>query len=395
MADNQKLRVRNLVKVFGNDPDLALQRIRQGESQDQVLEATGNVVAISDVSFDVTSGEIFVVMGLSGSGKSTLIRCLNRLVEPTSGSIVIDEEDIVDADPDRLRQLRLSKVAMVFQHFALFPHKPVIENVEFGLKIRGTSRSERRDRALSVLDQVGLKAWADKYPENLSGGMQQRVGLARSLAVDPEILLMDEAFSALDPLIRREMQDELLELQKKVNKTIIFITHDLHEALNLGDRIAIMKEGRFVQVATPEGIVAEPANEYVAAFTRDVDRARVLTADQVMRNTPTIGPDETLGDAAAKVLRFMDRHFVVLDADCRPIGLVTRDSLTAGSTGATVRQEMDTDFPSAHSGCHLIEIFRLCSTGLPITIIDRNGRYLGTVTPSEVFRKMASGINRR
>jgi glycine betaine/proline transport system ATP-binding protein len=394
MAEDQKLRVQNLVKIFGSDLDLALDQIKQGHSQDQILENTGNVVAIADVSFDVSPGEVFVVMGLSGSGKSTLIRCLNRLVEPTSGSIFIDEEDVVGADSERLRQLRLTKIAMVFQHFALFPHKPVVENVEFGLKIRGTSRSERRDRALSVLDQVGLRAWADKYPDNLSGGMQQRVGLARSLAVDPEILLMDEAFSALDPLIRREMQDELLELQGKVKKTIIFITHDLHEALILGDRIAIMKDGRFVQVATPEKIVAEPADDYVAAFTRDVDRSRVLTADQVMSSAQTLGPDETLGTAANKVRQSEERQLYVVDAKRRPIGLVSLDRLEAGPDQATVRQVMVEDFPQVGSGSHLIEIYPLCALGLPVAIKDSSGRFLGTVRPSEVFRKMASEIDR-
>jgi glycine betaine/proline transport system ATP-binding protein len=394
MAEDQKLRVQNLVKIFGSNLDLALDQIKQGHSQDQILENTGNVVAIADVSFDVSPGEVFVVMGLSGSGKSTLIRCLNRLVEPTSGSIFIDEEDVVGADSERLRQLRLTKIAMVFQHFALFPHKPVVENVEFGLKIRGTSRSERRDRALSVLDQVGLRAWADKYPDNLSGGMQQRVGLARSLAVDPEILLMDEAFSALDPLIRREMQDELLELQGKVKKTIIFITHDLHEALILGDRIAIMKDGRFVQVATPEKIVAEPADDYVAAFTRDVDRSRVLTADQVMSSAQTLGPDETLGTAANKVRQSEERQLYVVDAKRRPIGLVSLDRLEAGPDQATVRQVMVEDFPQVGSGSHLIEIYPLCALGLPVAIKDSSGRFLGTVRPSEVFRKMASEIDR-
>lgn len=393
MPEDQKLRVENLVKIFGTDLDQALDGIRQGHSQSQILETTGNVVAIADVSFDVPPGEVFVVMGLSGSGKSTLIRCLNRLVEPTSGSIRIDQEDVVGADSERLRQLRLTKIAMVFQHFALFPHKQVVENVEFGLKIRGISRSERRDRALSVLDQVGLRAWAEKYPDNLSGGMQQRVGLARSLAVDPEVLLMDEAFSALDPLIRREMQDELLELQGKVKKTIIFITHDLHEALVLGDRIAIMKEGRFVQVATPQKIVAEPADDYVAAFTRDVDRSRVLTADQVMNSPQTLRPDEPIGSAANKARGGEDRQLYVVDAKSRPVGLVSLDRLEAGSNEATVRQVMVEDFPRGETGCHLIELYPLCAAGLPIAIVDRSGRFLGTVEPSEVFRKMAAGSN--
>ena len=390
MPRAQTLRVRNLVKVFGADPDLAKEGIRQGRSQGEILAGTGNVVAVADVSFEVSSGEIFVVMGLSGSGKSTLIRCLNRLVEPTSGEVSIDGEDIVGADAERLRQLRLTKIAMVFQHFALFPHKQVVENVEFGLKIRGIGQAERRERALGVLNQVGLGAWADKYPANLSGGMQQRVGLARSLAVDPEILLMDEAFSALDPLIRRDMQDELLELQSKVRKTIIFITHDLHEALILGDRIAIMKEGRFVQVASPQEIVAEPADAYVADFTRDVDRGRVLTVDQVMSDSGTLGAHETLASAARCALGGELSHVYVLDDRHHPLGLVSLDRLGPGSGTGSVAQAMTTDFPRARSGTPLVALFSHCVKGLPIAIVDSSGRFLGTVEPADVFRKMAS-----
>ena len=390
MPETQKLRVRNLVKVFGADLDLAKECIRQGRSQGEILESTGNVVAVADVSFEVSPGEIFVVMGLSGSGKSTLIRCLNRLVEPTSGEVFIDGEDIVGADAERLRQLRLTKIAMVFQHFALFPHKQVVENVEFGLKIRGIGRAERRERALGVLNQVGLGAWADKYPANLSGGMQQRVGLARSLAVDPEILLMDEAFSALDPLIRRDMQDELLELQSKVRKTIIFITHDLHEALILGDRIAIMKEGRFVQMASPQEIVAEPADAYVADFTRDVDRGRVLTVDQVMSDPETLGAHETLGSAACYAFGGEQSHVYVLDDRHHPLGLVSLDRLCSEPSTGSVAQAMTADFPRAQSGTPLMALYSHCAKGLPIAIVDSSGRFLGTVEPADVFRKMAS-----
>jgi glycine betaine/proline transport system ATP-binding protein len=261
MSDAAKVVIDDLIKIFGRDPKPALRALAEGRSREKIFASTGSVVAIGGVSFAVELGEIFVVMGLSGSGKSTLIRCLNRLIEPNSGRILFEGKDLLAASDEELRQVRLGKMAMVFQHFALFPHKTVAENVEFGLKAQGLGRIKRRERALTMLDQVGLVEWADKLPSALSGGMQQRVGLARSLAVNPELLLMDEPFSALDPLIRRDMQDELLRLQRGLRKTIIFITHDLHEALILGDRIAIMKDGRFVQVGTPQQIIAAPAAE--------------------------------------------------------------------------------------------------------------------------------------
>src|SRR5690606_23617829 len=251
-ARKPKIRVRHLSKIFGEAPERALERLVAGADKDQIFEETGSVVAVADVSFEVGEGEIFVVMGLSGSGKSTLVRCINRLFEATAGELLVDDEDVLAMDGEQLRQIRLGKIAMVFQHFALFPHKTVAENVEFGLKVRGVAAEPRRERALEALDMVGLRAWADVAPSNLSGGMQQRVGLARALAVDPEVLLMDEPFSALDPLIRRDMQQELIRLQQALRMTIIFITHDLHEALTIGDHIAIMKDGRFVQIGTPE-----------------------------------------------------------------------------------------------------------------------------------------------
>jgi glycine betaine/proline transport system ATP-binding protein len=273
-----KVRARGVFKIFGPDPQVALQLFRAGRSKDDIHRETGNILAVADVSFDVEEGETFVVMGLSGSGKSTLIRCINRLIEPTSGEILIGGDDIVAADRARLREMRLNRIAMVFQHFALFPHMTVADNAAYGLKARGIPAEERRARAVEALAKVGLGSWAESYPESLSGGMQQRVGLARALAVGPEVLLMDEPFSALDPLIRRDMQDELAELQRELRMTIVFITHDLREALKLGDRVAIMKEGSFVQVGPPEEIVGSPADAYVEDFTRDVDGDRALAA---------------------------------------------------------------------------------------------------------------------
>ncbi|KUK31698.1 MAG: Quaternary-amine-transporting ATPase [Thermoanaerobacterales bacterium 50_218] len=242
------------------------------------LEANGAVVAVRNVSFRVKRGEVFVIMGLSGSGKSTLIRCLLRLIEPTSGQVIVDGEDVTAMDEKQLIQFRRNKVAMVFQHYGLLPHRNVLENVAFGLKLRGVSREEREERALKAIEQVGLKGWEKYYPGSLSGGMQQRVGIARALVQDPDILLMDEPFSSLDPLIRREMQDELLKLQESVKKTIIFVTHDLNEALRLGDRMAVMREGVFVQVGKPQDIIIKPADEYVRRFVQDERRMALVAA---------------------------------------------------------------------------------------------------------------------
>jgi glycine betaine/proline transport system ATP-binding protein len=282
-----KISVTGLYKIFGDRPDAALDLLNRGEAKEAILEATGATVAVQDASFDVEEGEIFVVMGLSGSGKSTLVRLLNGLIPPTSGNILIEGQDVAQAKGEVLREIRRNTITMVFQHFALFPHWSVADNVAYGLKVKGMPVADRRERAMAVLDQVGLAPWADSLPGDLSGGMQQRVGLARGLASDPQVLLMDEPFGALDPLIRREMQDELIELQKTLKKTIVFITHDLNEALLLGDKIAIMKDGRFVQVGTAQDIVSNPADDYVQAFVADIDRGRVFTARDVSTDPVT------------------------------------------------------------------------------------------------------------
>ncbi|TFH86034.1 glycine betaine/L-proline ABC transporter ATP-binding protein [Billgrantia azerbaijanica] len=380
-----KVRVEHLYKVFGAQPDDTLRRLQAGETKDRIYADTGSVAAVADVSFDVHQGEIFVVMGLSGSGKSTLIRCINRLIEPTRGRILIDDEDIVGLDAEALRRLRRDKLSMVFQHFALFPHKSVGENVEYGLKIRGMPARERRDKALKALEQVGLAAHADVPPDNLSGGMQQRVGLARGLAVDPELMLMDEPFSALDPLIRRDMQDELLVLQQRLRMTIIFITHDLHEALRLGDRIAIMKDGRFVQLGTPEAIVARPADDYVAAFTRDVDRARVFRARALRRDAEALGPEASVEKARERLAQLERTALYVIDAHDRPQGVVRRASLESAAA-PTLEALLERDFPTAHEDQELVELYDVCATGLPVALVDGEGRLTGVVEPLEVFR---------
>jgi glycine betaine/proline transport system ATP-binding protein len=285
----ERIAVRGVSKIFGAETDRALRLMREGHDKVAILERSGCVIAVNDVSFTVAAGEIFVVVGLSGSGKSTLVRCLNLLQPPTAGEVLIDGEDICTASAERVRALRLEKITMVFQHFALLPHRTVVENTEYGLKMRSLPRAERRAKALKTLESVGLAAWANRLPGDLSGGMRQRVGIARALALDPEILLMDEPFGALDPLIRQDMQRELLEMQRSRHTTIIFITHDLNEALMLGDRIAVMKDGHFSQVGTPAEIVLAPADDYVAAFIRDVDRGRVLPVRSAIRN-PAIPP---------------------------------------------------------------------------------------------------------
>lgn len=275
------VRAEGLFKLFGKKTDEAVRRLKDGASRADVV-ASGATPAVIDASFDVQPGEIFVVMGLSGSGKSTLIRMLNGLLEPTAGRVFIDGVDISAIDEAELRRVRQQKIGMVFQHFALLPHRTVAENAAYALDIQGVPKKERLAKATEALELVGLTGWGDKYPAQLSGGMKQRVGIARALAAGSDIMLMDEAFSALDPLIRREMQDQLIELQSRLGKTVVFITHDLNEAMRLGDRIAVMRDGRIVQIGTAEEVLKDPANDYVAQFVADVDRTRVLTASSVM-----------------------------------------------------------------------------------------------------------------
>ncbi|MDE1549846.1 quaternary amine ABC transporter ATP-binding protein [Jeotgalibaca caeni] len=286
-----KVRIKNLTKIFGKKTKQALQMVEENKSKTEILKATGATVGVNNVNLEINENEIFVIMGLSGSGKSTLIRLLNRLIEPTAGEIYIDEDNIATLDKEGLRKVRRDKLNMVFQNFALFPHRTILENTEYGLEVRGVDKAERTERAEKALENSGLLAFKDQFPNQLSGGMQQRVGLARALANDPEILLMDEAFSALDPLIRREMQDELIELQNNVQKTIIFITHDLNEALRIGNRIAIMKDGVIMQVGTGEEILTSPANDYIRDFVEEVDRSKVLTAANIMESAITANVD--------------------------------------------------------------------------------------------------------
>jgi glycine betaine/proline transport system ATP-binding protein len=320
-------------KVFGPRADRIVGTPDADLPRAELETRTGCVAAVRDVSFDVGEGEVFVVMGLSGSGKSTLVRCLSGLIESTAGRVMIDGEDIAGCSAEWLRELRRTRVSMVFQHFGLLPHRRVLDNVAFGLEVQGKSKAERHARAGDMLDLVGLGGLAESYPDELSGGMQQRVGLARALANDPEILLFDEPFSALDPLIRRDMQDEVARLQRELQKTVVFITHDLQEALKLGDQIAIMRDGRFVQVDTPEAVVARPVDDYVRDFVRDVPRAHVLTAGGIMRGP--VAAHETAGTVAATTLVSdllpivvaTERPIAVLDEEGRVCGAVDRLSV--------------------------------------------------------------------
>ncbi len=391
-----KIVIEHLIKIYGEKPQNALKLFRSGGTRESILKETGNVLGIADVSFTINRGELFVVMGLSGSGKSTLARCINRLIQPTSGNIYIDGEDIAHVDEKRMREVRLTKVSMVFQKFGLLPHRSVAENVEYGLKVKGIDKAKRRKKALETLEIVGLAQWGDYLPSSLSGGMQQRVGLARALATDADILLMDEAFSALDPLIRREMQDELLRLQKELHKTIVFISHDIQEALKIGDRIAVMKDGAIVQIGTPEEIVTQPADNYIRAFTEDVNRAQVLTIGSIIRKiTPVIIGEDSLNDAFEKISNQAMENLCVVDSQGKPLGIVNKQNLESAiqQENVDISQIMQTDFPIVLVDTSLEETFPIYQKGLPLTVVDEEGKFQGLVEFGEVLDIISNSEN--
>ena len=388
-----KIVIEHLIKIYGDKPNAALKLFRSGETRDSILKETGNVLGIADVSLTINQGELFVVMGLSGSGKSTLARCINRLINPTSGNIYIDGEDITHVDEKRMREIRLSKVSMVFQKFGLLPHKTVGENVGYGLKVKGVDKGKRRAKALETLEAVGLAQWADYLPSSLSGGMQQRVGLARALATDADILLMDEAFSALDPLIRREMQDELLRLQKELHKTIVFISHDIQEALRIGDRIAVMKDGALVQVGTPEEIVTQPANDYIRAFTEDVNRAQVLTIDSLVHSaTSVILTEDSLSVALRKISNQVFKYLCIVDSQGKPVGMVNQDGIELALTHekSDLAEVMETDFPLVQAHTKLEETFAVYQPGIPLTVVDEEGKFQGLIEMSDILASISN-----
>ncbi|MEE8365475.1 MAG: glycine betaine/L-proline ABC transporter ATP-binding protein [Gammaproteobacteria bacterium] len=335
MSESPKIECKNIWKIFGTYPQRTLETIDRSLSRAEVQEQTGHVIAVKDVSFEIKEGETFVVMGLSGSGKSTLVRCISRLIDPTAGEMIIDGEDIMAYNDAQLTDLRRFRMSMVFQHFGLFPHRKVIDNISFGLEIRGEDKKARMAKATEVLEMVGLHGWADHYPRELSGGMQQRVGLARAMAVDPEILIFDEPFSALDPLIRREMQDELIAIQNRVQKTMIFITHDFLEAIKMGDRIAIMKDGVISQIGTPEELVANPVDDYVRDFTEDVPRYKVLSVGKVMREASEAtksngGPECNVHDKLESLINIAcesSTPLKVLDDDNQLVGEIDQSMI--------------------------------------------------------------------
>jgi len=391
-----KIKIENITKIYGRNPRAqALKLLHNGESKDDIFKKTRHVVGLNNVTFDVEEGELFVVMGLSGSGKSTLIRCVNRLIEPTDGKIVIDDQDITKISKDALREVRRTKIAMVFQHFALFPHKTVIENVGYGLHIRKVDEAERRERALDALEMVGLRTWADRYPDNLSGGMQQRVGLARALATDADVLLMDEAFSALDPLIRREMQDELLTLQERLQKTILFITHDLGEALRVGNRVAVMRDGAVVQIGTPQEIITEPADDYVAEFMADVDSGRVLTAEFIMSDTKTVRlKKHSVQDALQRINDEGTNEIYVLNEQDGVEGILRRPRLEklSASGESDFKPAIRGDYPRVAPSARLYDLYELSGKGEPVAIIGDKGKFEGVVYPLDIFGALSNEV---
>ena len=388
-----KLEVKHLTKIFGKRQKQALEMVQQAKSKTEILEKTGATVGVYDVNFEVQTGEIFVIMGLSGSGKSTLIRLLNRLIDPTSGDIYIDGQDVAKMNEEELREVRRHKLNMVFQNFGLFPHRTILENTEFGLEVRGVDKEERTRLAEQALDNAGLLSFKDQYPDQLSGGMQQRVGLARALANNPDILLMDEAFSALDPLIRREMQDELLDLQAEHERTIIFITHDLNEALRIGDRIAIMADGQIMQIGTGEEILTNPANDFVREFVEDVDRSKVLTAQNIMTTPLTTNID--IDGPTVALNRMKKEEVSMLLAVDRKRHL--KGSLTAeGARDARKQHQalaevIDKNVRKVTQETLITDIFPLIyDSPAPLAVVDDKDKLVGVIIKGRVIEALAN-----
>jgi glycine betaine/proline transport system ATP-binding protein len=394
-----KIKVEALTKVFGRQPKRVISLLNQGLSKEEILKQTGCTVGVNQAAFEVNEGEIFVIMGLSGSGKSTLVRLLNRLIEPTTGKVHIDEEDIATMSQEKLREVRRKKMSMVFQRFALFPHRTVLENAAYGLEIQGVPKEEREKDALDSLELVGLKGYEHQYPDQLSGGMQQRVGLARALANNPDVLLMDEAFSALDPLIRKDMQDELLELQSSMKKTILFITHDLDEALKIGDRIALMKDGSIVQIGTPEEILMNPANEYVERFVEDVDLSKVFTAEHVMKRPEAITLDKDGLRVALKRMKDQGISSIyVVNREKELIGAITAEAASEAIKRGNeyMTEVIQRDILTASPDTALHELFEKVSEAIiPVAVIDQKGRLRGVVVRGAVLAALSgNGVNR-
>jgi glycine betaine/proline transport system ATP-binding protein len=393
-SENNKvcIEVEELWKIFGPNADSILSSEHRTATREVILKETGCVVAVRDVSFNVKQGELFVIMGLSGSGKSTLVRCILRLVEPTVGKIIINGEDICSYDDKQLMAFRRNKVSMIFQHFGLFPHRNVLDNVAYGLKVKGVPKEERYAKAQEVIEKVGLKGWEEYYTDALSGGMQQRVGIARALTNDPEILLMDEPFSGLDPLIRRQMQDELIDLQTELQKTILFVTHDLDEALKLGSYIAIMKDGEIIQTGIPEEVVTSPAGDYVREFVRDASPAKVLTAGSIMTEPEVIIYDWQGPKVALHLLKTSksDHGFLVTKGR-KFLGLVTEKRLAdvINNKGKTIKEALEPDISTCTTDTLLEDLFALAvATKYPTPVVDEQEKLIGEIDNDTILSSM-------
>lgn len=382
------IQVKQLTKVFGRNPQSILKLIRQGRSKEQILEETRHTVGLYNVNFTVQKGEVFVIMGLSGSGKSTLIRCLNLLHRPTEGDILIDNENIMDYNKQQLRDLRKHKIAMVFQHFGIFTHRTVLENVAYGLEIKGVPKQEREEIALRHIELVGLSGYEHQMPDELSGGMKQRIGLARALANDPDILLMDEPFSALDPLIRRDLQIELLEIQAKLKKTIIFITHDVNEAFKLGDRVAVMKDGQIVQTGTPEEILASPANSYIEEFVQDIDRTKVIQAKNAMiKPDPLITEKDGLRLAIQRMRNHSISSIFVVNQDRILQGIITiDDAVEAQRNNKQIKDILQHDYETTNPETYINDLIpQATRTKYPIAVVDNSNKLSGIIVRVSVL----------
>ncbi|MGD8970841.1 MAG: glycine betaine/L-proline ABC transporter ATP-binding protein [Desulfobacterales bacterium] len=391
-----KIVVENLYKIFGPRPETIIPMLKNGKSKDKIMAETKHGVGVADASFTVKEGEILVIMGLSGSGKSTLVRCINRLIEPTEGKILVNGVDVCVLSPRELRQFRQKQFGMVFQHFALLPHRSVVRNVEYGLEVRGVDAGKRHKRAMEALEQVGLKGWEDSMPAQLSGGMQQRVGLARALALDADVMLMDEAFSALDPLIRRNMQDELLTLQEEVQKTILFISHDLDEALKLGDRIVLMKDGAIIQQGTAEEILTNPANEYVEQFVEEVDMTKVLTAESVMVDFIEVAYTNT--DGPKTVLRKMKKlktSSIFVRKDGKLDGIVFADEAYKAMERGEKKLEaiIKRDIPTVTTDTVAKKLFPiLANINYPLAVVDDKNRLKGIIVKGALLASLSENV---
>ncbi|PKG23222.1 quaternary amine ABC transporter ATP-binding protein [Niallia nealsonii] len=391
MKETVKVKVEDVTKIFGKNSKKAIALLKNGDTKGEILKKTGSTVGVNKANFEVYAGEIFVIMGLSGSGKSTLVRMLNRLIDPTIGKVYIDGKDIVSMSKEELRKVRREKISMVFQKFALLPHRTILENTEYGLEIQGVEKEKRKARAMESLKLVGLEGYENQYPDQLSGGMQQRVGLARALANDPDVLLMDEAFSALDPLIRKDMQDELLDLQSNMEKTIIFITHDLDEALRIGDRIALMKDGSIVQVGTPEEILMNPSNDYVERFVEDVDLSKVLTANHIMKRAEAVNIDKG-PRVALKMMRELGISSIyVVNKRKVLLGAITADDAKRGvEQGLSIHDILIESIDTVLGDTLLTDLFDIVSQAtIPVAVVNEDNRLKGIVVRGAVLGALA------